>query len=113
MQPLGLPKMADPLFIGNDNFVIVDKLKEVTFQGTFINTAVVTFNLRNANSTSVASGTAAYKTSSKGRYEGIIQNTTSLTEGAEYVLSITAKTGTTVVNFKRNMLAISRRGDED
>lgn len=79
------------LYIGNDNLVTLDRLLDKA-TNQYINDATVTFDLRtdySPSGTSVASGTLEYVAGSNGKYQAVIEEDTTLTEGTTYYQEIT------------------------
>lgn len=79
------------LFVGNDNLVTVDELKNVS-DGSYINDATVTMTLKDSSDADVANGswpvTLGYVTSSNGKYQGVLQDGITTTSGSNYVLHV-------------------------
>jgi hypothetical protein len=76
--------------------------------GAYVNTATVTFTLKDTNGTVVGSLSAVsmlYVGSSNGRYEGTIPNGTALTLNALYTVEITATQGSIVLFRKLSCIA--------
>lgn len=95
--------------MGSDNLVRLDALTNAS-SGAYVNNAVVTFNLKDANGAIVGgqSGVSmAYVAASNGRYEGVIPNavTAALTLNAPYTVEITATAGSTVLFRKLSCVA--------
>lgn len=80
------------LLINTDNSVRWDEMDLAT-TGVDVNNATVTFALKDAIGTTVASGTLGYVAASAGRYEGVIPSTTVLIFCATYWLELTAVSG--------------------
>jgi hypothetical protein len=90
------------LGIGSSNLVRLDALTN-TSTGAYVNSATVTFTLKDASGSVVSSLSGvsmAYVSSSNGRYEGTIPNTAALTLNALYTLEITTTSGGLVL-FRR------------
>lgn len=79
------------LFVGNDNLVTIDELKNVS-DGSYINDATVTMTLKDSSDVGVANGswpvTLAYVASSNGKYQGVLQDGITTTSGSNYVLHV-------------------------
>jgi hypothetical protein len=92
--------MLEVLAIGSDNLVRLDALTNAS-TGAFVNSASVSFVLRDALGNIVVGTTAMpYVTGSNGRYEGAIPAATALVENATYTLEITA-TASGLVLFRK------------
>jgi hypothetical protein len=100
-----------PIYISSSNPVEVAGLKDKT-TGSYVNSATVTFTLKNSANAAVSGATAVamtYVVASNGKYQGTLPNTVSLTEGAKYWLEITA-TSSTLVGFRRIECYATYRG---
>lgn len=86
--------MASPIFINADNNVT---WTGATGGGSYLNSATVTYALKTTSGTTVSGGTGtlSYVSASNGDYSGTIESsvTTSLSEGAVYLLQITLVSG--------------------
>ena len=100
-----------PIYISASNLIEISGLKDAS-NGNYVNTATVTFTLKNSGN-SVVSGASAvsmtYVAASNGKYQGTLPNTVSLTEGAKYWLEITS-TYNTLVGFRRVQCYATYRG---
>lgn len=97
--------MLAVIAIGSDNIVRLDKLKDASADA-YVNSATVTFTLKDSAGGVVQGPTAmSYIASSDGRYEGLIQDTLTLTENAAYTLEVTATQGSTVLLRKVSAIA--------
>jgi hypothetical protein len=87
------------LFVGNDNVVELNELKDV--DGAFDNAATVTFTLRNFDDDAdvQAQTSMPYVSSSDGKYRGTIADTTALVDGVKYRVQITATGAGSEVGF--------------
>jgi hypothetical protein len=82
--------MAEPIFINADNEV---SWTGATANGSYLNSATVTYALKTITGATVSGGTGtlSYVAASNGNYLGTIESTvtTLLTEGTVYLLQIT------------------------
>lgn len=79
------------LWIGADNLVRFDGAKNSS-SGAYLNAATVTMTLKDSGGSPVAGATGVnlyYVSGSNGRYEGTLESTLALVDGAEYTLEIT------------------------
>jgi len=79
----------DYWWIGSDNVIWIKQLRDVVEPTTYINNATVTAVLKDEDGTEVASITLEYVSGSEGEYVGQIAASVSLTDGAQYTLTIT------------------------
>jgi hypothetical protein len=80
--------------IGSDNLVRLDSLKNASTDA-YLNTATVSFVLKDSSGATVQGSTAMANVNSTGRYEGTLTaaNSGALTENAKYTVEITATQG--------------------
>lgn len=80
------------LYVANDNVLelngLIDKVA-----GTYINTAAVTYLLKDSNGTTVDSGSMTYVPSSNGIYRATLADTLIVTAGNSYTAIIDADGG--------------------
>ena len=98
------------LYIGEDNIVVWGDpaipgsgLYDPVV-GSFLNSATMTFTLKNSAGTAVTLATAismTYITGTNGCYSGVLEDGVSLTENAVYYLEVTATVTTDRVGFRR------------
>jgi len=88
------------IYIGNDNLLTVDELKNAA-TGAYINDATVTATLTDADGTEVTGQTwpttLAYIAASNGTYRGSLSNGLSLDRSKEYRLEVAANGGAGLV----------------
>jgi len=97
--------MLAVISISSSNLVRLDALKDAS-AGTYVNSATVTFTLKDATGAVVQGPTAMpYIAASNGRYEGTILNSDSLSAEALYSIEITATSGGTVLFRKVSAIA--------
>lgn len=99
------------LYIGCDLLIEWNPLKNV-YDDTFVNDATVTFTLKDADGDPVAGATniaMLYVGHSNGRYNGTLQSTVSLVDGATYYLEVTATSGV-LVGFRRCQTVAQYKG---
>ena len=98
------------LFIGEDNIVVWgDQTRPSSglydpVVGSFLNSATMTFTLKNSAGSAVTLASAismTYITGTNGCYSGILEDGVSLTENATYYLEITATVTSDRVGFRR------------
>ncbi|MCK9470011.1 MAG: hypothetical protein M0Q49_11405 [Porticoccaceae bacterium] len=84
------------IFIGNDNLIVVDGLKNVG-SGAFINNATVRGTLKTMAGDPVEGQTwpvtMVYKPESQGVYQGVLEDDLPLTNGTSYIVEVTADAG--------------------
>ncbi len=100
-----------PIYISADNLVEWDGLKDAS-NGNYLNSATVTFTLKDSAGTAVTGASAiamTYVALSNGKYQGTLESTVSLTEGGKYWLEVTATSGT-IVGFRRIECYATYRG---
>jgi hypothetical protein len=94
------------LAITSDNLVRLDSLTN-TSSGAYINTATVTFTLKDSKGTALITNSAmAWVSGSNGRYEGTIPYTQALTANAQYTIEVTATSG--ALNIFRKLSCIAK-----
>jgi hypothetical protein len=85
------------LWISNDNLIRLLNLKDTSggddVAGTAVTTATVTAVVKDSADTTVDTVSLTFQAGTNGDYEGILADTTSLTEGAKYSIEITADDG--------------------
>lgn len=105
---------ADYLFIGEDNAVNIDRLKENVFGGTFLDGATAEMTLLDTSGTTVAGITFPVSltaiTTAPGRYEGVLEaEELTLSKGEEYDLRVTVESGGSIVaRWLRRLIVIDR-----
>ncbi len=80
----------------NDNLIEWDDMDRAT-DDAYVNDASVTMTLKDSTGAAVTGATSltmSYVSGSKGKYQGVIPYTVSLTAGSAYTLEITADSGT-------------------
>ena len=89
------------LFIDGDNLIRWDDMRDASTNEP-INSATVTFTLKDANAVAVASGVTMSKvTGVDGRYDGTLESTVDLGDpGAQFDLEVTATSGD-LVGFRK------------
>lgn len=90
------------LDISGDTLIRWDKLWNPT-TAEYVNDATVAFTLRTAALAAVSGATGitmSYVSGSNGRYDGVLESTVGLTDGATYYLDVTATSGS-LVGFRR------------
>lgn len=102
----------DILYVGNDNILEVDELKNAA-SAAFLNSATVTVTLEDSTGTEVTGDTwpksLTYVTSSDGKYRATMLDTLSLTADALYTAKITADGGSGLLAYwERPLYARSR-----
>jgi hypothetical protein len=70
---------------------------------SFVNDATVTFALKNSAGSTVSgsTGTCTYVSGSNGCYEGVLEDSVSLTENSTYYLEVTATASSDRIGFRR------------
>lgn len=102
----------DPIYIGVDNDVVVRGFYN-SGAGNYLNSATVTWALKNSSGTSLATGSCSYVSASNGNYRGTIDSTdtASLTENATYYVEVTLTEGS-ITDFRRQRKTARYRGDQ-
>ncbi len=87
--------MSQAVYMDSDTMVRWDAMRRFT-DNDFVNTATVNGLLEDASGDTVdgSAFSMPYTSGSSGRYQGVIVDTLSLTEGARYTIVITAFSGT-------------------
>lgn len=99
------------IYRGNDNLVANPTPMTRASDGAYINDAVVSMVLYDANGSAVvgANGLAlTYVTDSNGIYQGTLPSTLTLTAGAVYSLEITATRGSTTAFWVLSVSVVNR-----
>lgn len=101
------------LWTGNDNLIILDQLKDES-TGSFVNNATVTVESITDSSGNTISGVTfpismSYVTGSNGKYQGILEETASLTDYTRYTVTIKAVQGASVGLWKVPAVALPRQ----
>lgn len=94
-------QLAGELYIGEDNLVEWIGLYDNALK-EYVNDATVTFELKPvAGGAAVESGSMSYVEDSNGKYRGTIEDDTSLTDGTEYFLEVTASASGDRIGFRK------------
>ncbi|KKL09770.1 hypothetical protein LCGC14_2562530 [marine sediment metagenome] len=98
------------LFLNNESLVVLDGLKYAKQGGVHISGASALARVTTLAGTTLGNSTLAYVTGSAGRYEGTFSVITSLVEGTEYVLKVSAiSSGNTIGFWQHRLIATYRR----
>jgi hypothetical protein len=102
------------MWIGNDNVLEVDKLKDEA-AGSYVNSSTaVTVTLYPLDSTTAVTGetwpvTMSYVAASNGKYRATLKDTLSLTTNSTYVAEITANAGANKMGYwEKRLIAVNR-----
>lgn len=110
--------MANVLYLNEDHTVRWDgATKTVNGTASYLNSATVTYALKDATGTAVSGGTGtlSYISSSNGNYEGTIESTvvttSNFTEGGTCFLELTLSEGL-FNGFRRLVCRVAYRGED-
>ena len=101
------------LYHGCDVLIEWDAMKNV-YDDTFVNDATVTFTVKDSDGTAVAGAENVvmyYVGNSNGKYNGVLQSSVSLIDGATYYVEVTATSGS-LVGFRRCQAIAQYKGDK-
>lgn len=94
--------MARKLYVSADNNIkYLGAMDDVT--ESYINTATVTFEVKNSAGTVITggTGTCSYVTSSNGNYVGVLDAAAEIVDGTTYYLEVTATASGGYNDFRR------------
>jgi hypothetical protein len=88
--------MRQVIYIGNDNLIEADGLKDAAAAAVYLNVATLTATLQDANGAPVSGASniaLSYVANSNGKYQGNLEDTVVITDGTDYTLVLDAASG--------------------